>query len=92
MADLQNILAQLTQGQINLQNHIMALVAAQPAPVPLPRKKVVVDPEMYDGSPAKFPEWWSKIKTWILVLMQGTTDAEVAAAVYLHLTRPKAGC
>ena len=92
MADLQNILTQLAQGQIGLQNHIAALAAAQPAPAPLPRKKVVVDPGTYDGSPAKFHEWWSKIKTWILVLMQGTTDAEVAAAVYLCLTGPKAGC
>ena len=89
MADLQNILAQLTQDQIDLQNHIMALVAAQPAPVPLPRKKVVTNPGTYDGSPAKFHKWWSKIKTWILVLMQGTTDAEVAAAVYSCLTGPK---
>ena len=92
MADLQNILAQLAQGQIDLQNHIAALVAAQPAPVLPPRKKVVVDPGMYDGSPAKFHKWWSKIKTWILVSMQGTTDAKVAAAVYSHLTSPKAGC
>ena len=89
--DLQNILAQLAQGQIDLQNHITALAAAQPAPALLPRKKVVTDPGTYDGSPAKFHEWWSKIKMWILVLMQGTTDAEVAAAVYLHLTGPKAG-
>ena len=91
MANLQNILAQLAQGQIDLQNHIAALAAAQPAPAPPPRKKVVVDPGTYDGSPAKFHEWWSKIKTWILVLMQGTTDTEVAAAVYSRLTGPKAG-
>ena len=56
-----------------------------------PRKKVVVDPETYDGSPTKFHKWWSKIKMWILVSMQGTTDAEVVAAVYLRLTGPKAG-
>ncbi|KIM64091.1 hypothetical protein SCLCIDRAFT_23718 [Scleroderma citrinum Foug A] len=91
MTDLQNILAQLAQGQIDLQNHIAALAAAQPAPVPPPRKKVVADPGTYDGSPAKFHKWWSKIKTWILVSMQGTTDAEVTAAVYSHLTSLKAG-
>ena len=91
MVDIQNILAQLAQGQIDLQNHITALVAAQPVPALPPRKKVVTGPGMYDGSPTKFHEWWSKIKMWILVSMQGTTDAKVAAAVYLHLTGPKAG-
>ena len=54
-------------------------------------KKVVADPGTYDGSPAKFHEWWSKIKVWMQVLMQGATDAGVAAAVYSRLTGPKAG-
>ncbi|KIM63577.1 hypothetical protein SCLCIDRAFT_116799 [Scleroderma citrinum Foug A] len=56
------------------------------------RKKVVADPGTYDGSPAKFHEWWSKIKIWMQVSMQGATDAEVAAAVYSQLTGLKAGC
>ena len=54
-------------------------------------KKVVADPGTYDGSPAKFHEWWSKIKIWMQVSMQGVTDAEVATAVYSQLTGPKAG-
>ena len=55
-------------------------------------KKVVADPGTYDGSPAKFHEWWSKIKVWMQVSMQGATDTEVAMAVYSRLTGPKAGC
>ena len=91
MADLQLLLQQLAQGQINLQNHIVALANAQAAPAAPARKKVVADPGTYDGSPAKFHEWWSKIKIWMQVSMQGATDAEVAAAVYSQLTGPKAG-
>ena len=55
------------------------------------RKKVVADPGIYDGSPAKFHEWWSKIKIWMQVSMQGATDAEVAVAIYSRLTGLKAG-
>ena len=92
MADLQLLIQQLAQRQIDLQNHIMALANAQAAPAVATCKKVVADPGTYDGSPAKFHEWWSKIKIWMQVLMQGATDAEVAMAVYSWLTGPKAGC
>ena len=91
MADLNAILAQLMQGQLNLQNHIMALAAAQPQPAPPPRKKVVADPGSFDGSPQKFHEWWSKIKIWLQILMEGATNAQVTAAVLSWLTGPKAG-
>jgi len=91
MADLQALLAQLIQGQIDLQNHIAALAAAQPQPAPPPRKKVVADPGSFDGSPAKFHEWWSKLKIWIEITMEGANDATVAAAVFSRLTGPKAG-
>ncbi|KIM66629.1 hypothetical protein SCLCIDRAFT_21786 [Scleroderma citrinum Foug A] len=77
MVDLQLLIQQLTQGQIDLQNHIVALANAQAAPAAAARKKVVADPGTYDDSPAKFHEWWSKIKIWMQVLMQGATDAEV---------------
>ena len=91
MVDLQLLIQQLAQGQIDLQNHIAALANAQAAPVAVARKKVVANPGTYDGSPAKFHEWWSKIKIWMQVLMQGATDAEVAMAIYSRLTGPKAG-
>jgi len=91
MADLNALLGQLIQGQIDLQNHIAALAAAQPQPAPPARKKVVVDPSSFDGSPAKFHEWWSKLKVWIDITMDRANDATVAAAVYSRLTGPKAG-
>ena len=80
------------QGQIDLQNHIAALPNAQAAPAAAARKKVVANPGTYDGSPAKFHKWWSKIKIWMQVSMRGATDAEVTTAVYSRLTGPKAGC
>ena len=92
MADLQLLLQQLAQGQIDLQNHIAALANAQAAPAAVARKKVVADPGTYNGSPAKFHEWWSKIKIWMQVSMRGATDAEVAAAIYSRLTGPKGEC
>jgi len=55
------------------------------------RKKVVADPGSFDGSPAKFHEWWSKLKVWIEITMEGANDATVAAAVYSRLMGPKAG-
>jgi len=91
MADLNALLGQLIQGQINLQNHIAALAAAQPQPAVPVRKKVVADPGSFNGSPAKFHEWWSKLKVWIEISMEGANDAMVAAAVYSRLTGPKAG-
>ena len=91
MADLQLLLQQLAQGQIDLQNHIAALANAQAAPVAGACKKVVADPGTYNGSPAKFHEWWSKIKIWMQVSMQGATDAEVAVAVTLASLAQKLG-
>ena len=91
MADLNTLLGQLIQGQINLQNHIAALAAAQPQPALPARKKVVADPGSFDGSPAKFHEWWSKLKVWIDITMDRANDTTVAAAVYSWLTGLKAG-
>ena len=92
MVDLQLLIQQLVQGQIDLQNHITALANAQAASAAVTHKKVVADPGTYNGSSAKFHEWWSKIKVWMQVSMQGATDAEVTMAVYSWLTGPKAGC
>ena len=89
MADLQLLVQQLAQGQIDLQNHIAALANAQAAPAAAAHKKVVADPDTYDGSPAKFHKWWSKIKIWIQVSMQGATDAKVAVAIYSRLVLDK---
>jgi len=50
-----------------------------------------VDPGSFDGSPQKFHEWWSKIKVWIQISMEGEMDVQVTAAVLSRLTGPKAG-
>ena len=50
-----------------------------------------MDPRSFDGSPQKFHKWWSKIKVWIQISMEGATDAQVTAAVLSWLTGPKAG-
>ena len=92
MANLQLLLQQLMQGQINLQNHITALANTQAAPVAAAHKKVVTNPSTYNGFPAKFHKWWSKIKIWMQVSMRGATDAKVTVDVYSRLTGPKAGC
>ena len=91
MADLQNLLTQLIQGQIDLQAHIAALAAAQPQPALLPGKKVVADPRSFNGSPQKFHKWWSKITVWIQISMEGATYVQVTVAVLSRLTGPKAG-
>ena len=91
MVDLQLLIQQLAQGQIDLQNHIVALANAQAAPAAAARKKVVANPGTYDGSPTKFHEWWSKIKVWMQVSTQGETDAEVAMAITLGSLARKLG-
>ena len=50
-----------------------------------------MDPGSFDGSPAKFHEWWSKLKVWINITMDGANDVTVAAAIYSQLMGPKAG-
>ena len=55
-------------------------------------KKIVPAPELYDGSPQKFHEWWSKTKVWVATTHATTTDREKAAVVFLHLEGPHAGC
>ena len=50
-----------------------------------------MDPGSFNGSPAKFHEWWSKLKVWIKITMDRANDAMVAAAVYSWLMGLKAG-
>ena len=66
-------------------------MAAQPQPAPLACKKVVTDPSSFDGSSTKFHEWWSKLKVWIEIMMEGANNVTVAAAVFSWLMGPKAG-
>ena len=54
-------------------------------------KKIVLAPELYDGSPQKFHEWWSKTKVWVATTHATATDQEKAAAVFSRLEGPHAG-
>ena len=58
---------------------------------PLPAKKIVTTPEVYNGSPQKFHEWWSKVKVWIATTHATATNKQKAAAVYSCLEGPRAG-
>ncbi|KIM55153.1 hypothetical protein SCLCIDRAFT_135303 [Scleroderma citrinum Foug A] len=57
----------------------------------VPAKKIVTSPELYDGSPQRFHEWWSKVKVWIATTHATASDQQKAAAVYSHLKGPHAG-
>ena len=55
--------------------------------------KLLADPEPYDGSMAKFKEWWAKVKAWQAenhLTMPANTDKPVHA-VLSHLEGPKVG-
>ena len=54
-------------------------------------KKIVPAPELYNRSPQKFHEWWSKTKVWVATTHAAASDQEKAAAVFLHLEGPRAG-
>ena len=48
-------------------------------------------PELYDGSPQKFHEWWLKVKVWVVTTHATATNCKKAAAVLSHLEGPHAG-
>ena len=55
--------------------------------------KLLADPGLFDGSMAKFEEWWAKVKAWQAenhLAMPANTDKPVRA-VLSHLEGPKAG-
>ncbi|KIM65645.1 hypothetical protein SCLCIDRAFT_112516 [Scleroderma citrinum Foug A] len=54
-------------------------------------KKIVPAPKLYDGSPQKFHEWWSKTKVWVVTTHATATDREKATVVFSHLEGPCAG-
>ena len=88
MANWDDIVLQLANRQHNtLQQYITAQGGAGPA---CP-KKIVPVPELYDGSPQKFHEWWSKTKVWITTTHTTATNQEKAAAVFSCLEGPCAG-
>ena len=92
MANWDDIILQLANGQQALHNTLQQYIAMQAAGGVAHPKKIVPAPELYDGSPQKFHEWWSKTKVWVATTHATATDREKAAAVFLHLEGPRAGC
>ena len=54
-------------------------------------KKIVLAPELYNGSPQKFHKWWLKTNVWVATTHAATSDREKAAAVFSCLEGPHAG-
>ena len=65
MANWDDIILQLTNGQQALHNTLQQYIAMQAGAGPARPKKIVLAPELYDGPPQKFHEWWSKTKVWV---------------------------
>ncbi|KIM67398.1 hypothetical protein SCLCIDRAFT_21284 [Scleroderma citrinum Foug A] len=76
MANWDDIILQLANGQQALHNTLQQYIATQAGGGAARPKKIVPAPELYNGSPQKFHEWWSKTK---------------AAVVFSYLEGPRAG-
>ena len=92
MANWDDIILQLTNGQQALHNTLQQYIAMQAGGGAARPKKIVPAPELYDGSPQKFHEWWSKTKVWVTTTHATATNREKAAAVFSRLEGPRAGC
>ena len=91
MANWDDIILQLTNGQQALHNTLQQYIAMQAAGGATRPKKIVPAPELYDGSPQKFHKWWSKTKVWVATTHAATSDREKAAAVFSRLEGPCVG-
>ena len=91
MANWDDIILQLANGQQALHNTLQQYIAMQAGGGAARPKKIVPVPELYDGSPQKFHEWWSKTKVWVATIHATATDREKAAAVFSCLEGPRAG-
>ena len=65
MANWDDIILQLANGQQALHNTLQQYIATQAGGGATRPKKIVPAPKLYDGSPQKFHEWWSKTKVWV---------------------------
>ena len=91
MANWDDIILQLANGQQALHNTLQQYFTMQAAGGAARPKKIVPAPEVYNGSPQKFHEWWSETKVWVATTHAATSDREKAAAVFSHLEGPFAG-
>ena len=92
MANWDDIILQLANGQQALHNTLQQYIAMQAAGGAARPKKVVPAPELYDRSPQKFHKWWLKTKVWVATTHAAASDREKAVAVFSCLEGPRAGC
>ena len=74
MANWDDIILQLANGQQALHNTLQQYITMQAGGGATCPKKIVPAPELYDGSPQKFHEWWSKTKVWVATTHATATD------------------
>ena len=74
MANWDDIILQVVNGQQALHNTLQQYIATQVAGGAAHPKKIVLAPKIYDGSPQKFHEWWSKTKVWVTTTHAAATD------------------
>ena len=91
MANWDDIILQLANGQQALHNTLQQYITTQAAGGATRPKKIVPAPELYNRSPQKFHEWWSKIKVWVATTHAAASDREKAAPVFSHMEGPHAG-
>ena len=91
MANWDDIILQLANGQQALHNTLQQYIATQAAGGAACPKKIVLVPELYDGSLQKFHEWWSKTKIWVATTHAAASNQEKAVAVFSHLEVPRVG-
>ena len=68
MANWDDIILQLANGQQALHNTLQQYIVTQAGGGAACSKKIVLAPELYDGSPQKFHKWWSKTKVWVMTV------------------------
>ena len=91
MANWDDIILQIANGQQALHNTLQQYITTQAGAGAARPKKIVLVPELYDGSPQKFHEWWSKTKVWVATTHATATNREKAAVVFSCLEGPHAG-
>ena len=74
MANWDDIILQLANGQQAIHNTLQQYITMQGGAGPAHPKKIVLVPELYDGSLQKFHEWWLKTKVWIATTHATTTN------------------
>ena len=80
MANWDDIILQLANGQQALHNTLQQYITMQAAGGAACPKKIVPAPELYDGSPQKFHEWWLKTKVWVATTHATAFSRSEAAA------------